>query len=93
MADDVPDEEAFPLYRELRPYCDALDEELLQDLDTGFESGEYYYALSWLIADVLEHDLNVPRNVLLRAYRVLTREDSDEYQPLLERCLLRRNGR
>lgn len=91
MADDVPDEEAFPLYRELRPYCDALAEDLLQGLDTGFAAGEYYYALSWLIADVLEHDLDVPCDVLLKAYRVLMHEDCDEYRPLLERYLRRRS--
>lgn len=93
MADVVPDAKAFPLYKELRPYCDALDEEMLWGLDTGFEAGEYYYALSWLIADVLEHGIDVPRNVLLRAYRVLMDEDSTEYRPALEEYLHRRNGR
>ena len=79
------DRQASAAYRRLRPYCDSLPEDQIQSLDDGFDAGEPYYALSWLIADILENGVNVPKDTLLDAYALLNDEDKEEYSSLIEK--------
>jgi len=39
--------------------------------------------LSWLIADVLENHIDVPRETLLSAYALLDDADKEEYADML----------
>lgn len=81
MATDTQCEAA---YRRLRPYCDgAVAPDELESLDSGL-TDEPYYALSWLIADILGNHVDTPYDALLEAYALLDDEDKDEYLPMLE---------
>ncbi|GAA0634888.1 hypothetical protein [Bifidobacterium pullorum] len=72
-------------YGRLRPYCDgSIEPDGLELLDSGL-SDEPYYALSWLIADILSHDTSVPLDTLLEAYDMLEDQDKEEYSPMLDR--------
>ena len=59
------DSQCEAAYRRLRPYCDVLEE--AEELDYGLAAGEQYYALSWLIAAILENHVTVPQEPLLYA--------------------------
>ena len=65
----APDRQVAAAYRQLRPYCDSLPDGQVQSLDDGFNAGEPYYSLSWLIADILENNIAVPQDVLLGSAR------------------------
>ena len=58
------DRQVAAAYRQLRPYCDSLPDGQVQSLDDGFNAGEPYYSLSWLIADILENNIAVPQRRL-----------------------------
>ena len=58
------DRQVAAAYRQLRPYCDSLPDGQVQSLDDGFNAGEPYYPLSWLIADILENNIAVPQRRL-----------------------------
>lgn len=81
------DSQCEAAYRRLRPYCDGLKE--AEELDYGLEAGEQYYALSWLIAAILENHVTVPQKLLLDAFGLLENEDKDEYAPNLDKALAR----
>ncbi len=81
----APDRQVAAAYRQLRPYCDSLPDGQVQSLDDGFNAGEPYYSLSWLIADILENNIAVPQDVLLDAYALLDDEDKEEYAGLIEK--------
>ncbi len=81
----APDRQVAAAYRQLRPYCDSLPDGQVQSLDDGFNAGEPYYSLSWLIADILENNIAVPQDVLLDAYALLDDEDKEEYASLIEK--------
>lgn len=87
----APDRQVAAAYRQLRPYCDSLPDGQVQSLDDGFNAGEPYYSLSWLIADILENNIAVPQDVLLDAYALLDDEDKEEYAGLIERDPIRRD--
>lgn len=75
------DSQCEAAYRRLRPYCDVLEE--AEELDYGLAAGEQYYALSWLIAAILENHVTVPQEPLLDAFGLLEDEDKDEYASAL----------
>ena len=77
------DQQAAEAYRRLRERCASLPADRLQSLDDGLDAGEPYLALSWLIADVLENHIDVPRETLLSAYALLDDADKEEYADML----------
>lgn len=77
------DQQAAEAYRRLREHCASLPAGRLQSLDDGLDAGEPYLALSWLIADVLENHIDVPRETLLSAYALLDDADKEEYADML----------
>ncbi len=79
------DSQCEAAYRQLRPYCNNLKE--AEELDYGLEAGEQYYALSWLIAAMLENHVTAPREALINAFGLLNDDDRDEYAPALDRQL------
>lgn len=84
-------QEISETYIELRNLCDGrIPEDCLSGNDDGFECGERYLALNWLIADVLENEANIPVEPLLHAYSLLTEEDVDEYSDKLRNWLKNR---
>ena len=80
MATEVEEQLA---YEQLRPYANSLPESQIFALDEGLNAGESYLALSWLIADLLENNIDVPKELLLDAYNLLSNEDKEEYRELL----------
>lgn len=75
-------------YGTLRDLCDGLiSEDCLNGNDDGFKAGERYYALSWLIADILEQNVEIPEDPLLNAYDLLEDTDKDNYKAMLDRWL------
>lgn len=79
------DQQTTAAYRRLSPYCDSLPDSQTQSLDDGLDAEEPYYALSWLIADILENDVTVPNSILLDSYALLDDEDKEEYASLIEK--------
>lgn len=74
-------------YSRLRPHCTGtIDADSLESLDIGLNE-EPYYTLSWLIADILDDDVDVPKDALLDAYGLLEDEDREEYAPQLDAWL------
>lgn len=72
-------------YGTLRGLCDGIiPEDRLNGDDDGFEAGERYYALSWLIADILEQNAEIPLDTLLDAYGLLEDADKDNYRTLFD---------
>ncbi|OFQ96666.1 hypothetical protein [Alloscardovia sp. HMSC034E08] len=84
------DREYEEAYQQLKKYCagtPVVDE--FVDLDEGADAGEQYYSLSWLFASILEHQVAIPRNVLIDVYGLLQQEDRDEYRPAVNKLLLK----
>ena len=78
-------------YGTLRGLCNSvIPEDRLNGDDDGFEAGERCYALSWLIADILEQNADISQDMLLDAYSLLEETDKDNYRTLLDDWLKNR---
>ena len=72
---------AYDAYHRLRPYVKQYENSVeIQELDSGFDCGEYYSAMYWLLLSIFEHNTYVPLDEMQRDIAILVGDDLQEAQ-------------